>query len=886
MCYFFTMNFEKYTIKAAEAVQTANQLALQQQNSQIDILHLFLSMLQQSDWYIPAILDKIKVSTQTIKSLLIVEISKLPKLQWDYQISISQDLNKTLIQAENIMKEMADSFVTTEHLFLSILKWNNKLTEILKSQNINYDLIFNTIKEMRQGENIQSQDPENTMDALWKYGKDLTKLAEEWKLDPVIWRDDETRRTIQILSRRTKNNPVLIWDPGVWKTAIIELLAQQIIKGDVPDMLKNKKIIEIDMWSLIAGAKYQWEFEERLKAVLKEVEKSNGGIILFIDELHLVVWTWRTQWAMDMGNLLKPALARGQIRVVGATTINEYRQYIEKDAALERRFQPVLVDEPNKDDALTILRWIKKTYETHHGVKISDSAVVASVELSMRYIPDRRLPDKAIDLLDEASASVKMWMTSIPASIIKLEKKISQLEIEKQAISIDSSSTILWKKNQTSSLRLSKIEKELIETKEKYNIQKSEREFDRKLLLEIKEINEHIKQLHHQAEVAEKQADYNKVAEIKYSQIPGLEKKLEEIEAKIQEAKEKWKIIIKDIVEEDDIASIISKRTGIPVSRLVQTEMEKLAKLEDYLWSKVVWQNLAVSSVSKAVRRARAGLKDPNRPIGSFLFLWPTGVGKTELAKQLAIFLFNDEKSIVRLDMSEYQEKHTVSRLIGSPPWYVGHEEGGQLTEAVRRKPYSVVLFDEIEKAHPEVFNTLLQLLDDGRLTDSKWRTVDFKNTVIIMTSNIGSDVIMDKLSNNLSKINHSKDTTLSLERDIMPLLQSFFRPEFLNRLDDIILFNPINIEMLSKIIEIQLDKIIQMIKSEKNIDLQISNKAKNHIAQIWSDPVFGARPLKRAIQNLLLDELAMQIIEWKITDNSTIIVDFDKSKLSFDLRK
>ena len=402
------MNLEQYTTKAIEALQSASQLALGQQNSQIDILHLFLSMLQQSDWYIPAILDKIKVSTQTIKSLLIVEISKLPKLQWDYQISISQDLNKTLIQAENIMKEMADSFVTTEHLFLSILKWNNKLTEILKSQNINYDLIFNTIKEMRQGENIQSQDPENTMDALWKYGKDLTKLAEEWKLDPVIWRDDETRRTIQILSRRTKNNPVLIWDPGVWKTAIIELLAQQIIKGDVPDMLKNKKIIEIDMWSLIAGAKYQWEFEERLKAVLKEVEKSNGGIILFIDELHLVVWTWRTQWAMDMGNLLKPALARGQIRVVGATTINEYRQYIEKDAALERRFQPVLVDEPNKDDALTILRWIKKTYETHHGVKISDSAVVASVELSMRYIPDRRLPDKAIDLLDEASASCKM----------------------------------------------------------------------------------------------------------------------------------------------------------------------------------------------------------------------------------------------------------------------------------------------------------------------------------------------------------------------------------------------------------------------------------------------------------------------------------------------
>ena len=881
------MNLEQYTTKAIEALQSASQLALGQQNSQIDILHLFLSLLDQSDWYVPAILNKIDVPSQTLRSLVVAEISKLPQIQWDYKISVSQDLSKVLLQAESIMKEMEDQYLTTEHLFLAILKWNYPINEILRSQNISYDLVFNAITEMRNWENIQSQNPENTMDALWKYGKDLTKLAEEWKLDPVIWRDDETRRTIQILSRRTKNNPVLIWDPGVWKTAIIELLAQQIIKGDVPDMLKNKKIIEIDMWSLIAGAKYQWEFEERLKAVLKEVEKSNGGIILFIDELHLVVWTWRTQWAMDMGNLLKPALARGQIRVVGATTINEYRQYIEKDAALERRFQPVLVDEPNKDDALTILRWIKKTYETHHGVKISDSAVVASVELSMRYIPDRRLPDKAIDLLDEASASVKMWMTSIPASIIKLEKKISQLEIEKQAISIDSSSTILWKKNQTSSLRLSKIEKELIETKEKYNIQKSEREFDRKLLLEIKEINEHIKQLHHQAEVAEKQADYNKVAEIKYSQIPGLEKKLEEIEAKIQEAKEKWKIIIKDIVEEDDIASIISKRTGIPVSRLVQTEMEKLAKLEDYLWSKVVWQNLAVSSVSKAVRRARAGLKDPNRPIGSFLFLWPTGVGKTELAKQLAIFLFNDEKSMVRLDMSEYQEKHTVSRLIGSPPWYVWHEEGGQLTEAVRRKPYSVVLFDEVEKAHPEVFNTLLQLLDDGRLTDSKWRTVDFKNTVVIMTSNIGSDIIMNKLSDKVSsKSNDLKSSPLDLEKDIMPILQSYFRPEFLNRLDDIILFNPVNSEMLSKILEIQLNNVKNLIKSEKNIDLNISQDTKDHIAKVWLDPVFGARPLKRAIQNILLDELALQIIEGKIKENSVVNVDFDKNKLIFSMWK
>jgi len=883
------MNFEKYTTKAAEAIQSSNQLALQQQNSQIDVFHLFLSMIQQSDWYVPAILSKINISVQFIQSSVISEISKLPKVQWDYQISISSDLNKALLQAENIMKEMWDAFLTTEHLFLAILKWNNKLTEILKLQDISYDLVLKIITEMRKWENIQSQDPENTMDALWKYGKDVTKLAEEWKLDPIIWRDDETRRVVQILSRRTKNNPVLIWDPGVWKTAIIELLAQQIIKGDIPDILKNKKIIEIDMWSLIAWAKYQWEFEERLKAVLKEVEKSDWQIILFIDELHLVVWTWKTQWAMDMWNLLKPALARGQIRVIWATTINEYRQYIEKDAALERRFQPVLVDEPNKEDALAILRWIKKTYETHHGVKISDVAVVACVDLSMRYIPDRRLPDKAIDLLDEASASVKMWMTSMPASIIKLEKKISQLEIEKSALLTESVPLNKGDKGGLKSQqRIQEIEKELSEIKEKYNIRKSERESDRKLLLETKEINEQIKKLQHDSEIAEKQTDYNKAAEIKYSQIPALENKIKEIEEKILESKQEWKIILKDIVEEDDIASIISKWTGIPISKLIQTEMEKLAKLEKYLWAKVVGQQDAVSSVSKAIRRARAGLKDPNRPIWSFLFLGPTWVWKTELAKQLAIFLFNDEKSMVRLDMSEYQEKYTVSRLIGSPPGYIGHDEWWQLTEAVRRKPYSVILFDEVEKAHPEVFNTLLQLLDDWRLTDSKWRTVDFKNTVIIMTSNIGSELIMAKLSSlrETKDISVYKDSKINLEKDIMPILQSYFRPEFLNRLDDIILFNPVNSEMLSKIVEIQLDKIIQMIKSEKNIDLIVSSKAKEYIVKVWLDPVFWARPLKRAIQNILLDELAMQIIEWKISENSTINVDLNKDNLKFLIQK
>ena len=782
------MNFEKYTQKAGEAIQSANNLAVEQKNNQIDIVHLLLAMIKQDDWYIPAILSRLKIDINKIKSILIIELEKLVKLSGEYQISISPNLHKILSEAEKIMSEMWDQYLTTEHLFLAILKWENNIKDLLKNEWISYDLVYNTIKEMRNWETVQSQNPENTMDALWKYGKDITKLAEEWKLDPVIWRDEETRRVVQILSRRTKNNPVLIWDPWVWKTAIIELLAQQIIKWEIPDMLKNKKIIELDMWALIAWAKYQWEFEERLKAVLKEVEKSDWTIILFIDELHLVVWAGKTQWAMDMWNLLKPALARWQIRVIWATTINEYRKYIEKDGALERRFQPVMVDEPDKEDALAILRWIKKTYETHHGVKISDAAVVACVDLSMRYITDRRLPDKAIDLLDEAAASTKMWMTSMPEDIIKLEKKIGQLEIEKQALSIESK-----KKNQE---RISEINKDLAEIKEKYNIKKSERESDRKLLIQTKEINKQIKDLQHEAELLEKQADYNKVAEIKYSKIPELETKLKNIEEQIEKSKQEWKILIKDIVEEEDIAAIIAKWTWIPVSKLIQSEMEKLAKLEEYLSTKVIWQKDAVSAVSNAVRRARAWLKDPNRPIWSFLFLWPTWVWKTELAKQLAIFLFNDEKSMIRLDMSEYQEKHTVARLIWSPPGYIWHDEWWQLTEAVRRKPYSVILFDEVEKAHPEVFNTLLQLLDDWRLTDSKWRTVDFKNTVIIMTSNIWSNIIIDKLSSD-------KKQKIDLEKGIMPLLQSHFRPEFLNRLDDIILFNPVNEDMIQKIVEI-----------------------------------------------------------------------------------
>lgn len=892
------MNFEKYTQKAWEAIQYANEYAVSQKNSQIDLPHLFLAMIEQSDWFVPAILRKLQKDEHKIKTYTLNEIWKLPKVQWEYQIWISSELNRTLIDAEKIMTEMKDSYLTTEHLLLAIMKWKNRIQEILAWENITYDLLFNTILEMRNWENINSQDPENTMDALEKYWKDITTLAQEWKLDPVIWRDEETRRVIQILSRRTKNNPVLIWDPGVWKTAIIELLAQQIIKSEVPDILKNKRIIELDMWSLMAWSKYRWDFEERLKAILKEVEKSDWEIILFIDEIHNVVWAWKAEWSMDMWNMLKPALARWQIRVVWATTINEYRKYIEKDAALERRFQPVMVNEPDKEDSLAILRWIKKTYETHHWVKISDDAIVACVDLSMRYIPDRRLPDKAIDLLDEAAASTKMWMTSVPENIVKLEKKISQLEIEKQALSIENK-----KKNED---RIAEIDKKLADVKEKYTAQKSDWEEDRKMLVQIKEINEKIKQLHHEADLAEKQTDYNKTAEIKYSQIPALEKQLQEIESKIEESKASWKIVIKDMVDEEDIATIISKWTWIPISKLIQTEKDKLANLEEFLWSKVVGQDLAVSAVSRAVRRSRAWLKDPNRPIWSFLFLWPTWVWKTELAKQLAILLFNDEKALIRLDMSEYQEKFTVSRLIWAAPWYVWYEEWWELTEAVRRKPYSVILFDEVEKAHPDVFNTLLQLLDDWRLTDSKWRTVDFKNTIIIMTSNIGSNVIMEKLANNGSTVilsetewneeskKNKKDPSLrsewqtktqpviDLEKDIMPILQTYFRPEFLNRLDDIILFNPINQEMLDKIVDIQLSRVVDHVKQEKNITLKISDEVKNYIAKRWLDPVFWARPLKRAIQNILLDELAMEIIEWRVNNDDTITAELDWEKLKF----
>lgn len=897
------MNFNKFTIKASEAVQLAHDLALQNKNNLIDIPHLLQAMLQQSDWYIPIILKKLSKNPESLKSLNLWIISNLARIEWQYQIWLSQDLNKIFLDAEKIMNKMWDAYLTTEHLFLAILDWSSTTKDLLRWEWITYNQVKKTIEEIRKWETVQSQDPETSLDAIWKFWKDLTKLAEEWKLDPVIWRDDELRRCIQILSRRTKNNPVLIWDPWTWKTAIVELLAQQIIKWEVPDMLRNKKLIEIDMWSLMAWSKYRWDFEERLKAILKEVEKSEWWIILFIDELHNVVGAGKTEWSMDMWNMLKPALARWEIRMIWATTINEYRKYIEKDAALERRFQPVIVNEPNKEDAIAIIRWIKKTYETHHWVKISDSAVVASVDLSMRYISDRRLPDKAIDLIDEASAAVKMWISSMPEDLLKLEKKISRLEIEKYALISEK-----WdKKNEKIENKIKEIEKYLADLNEEYKVSKTQREWDKQLIMKTKDIKEQIKRLDHEAEIAEKQTDYNKVAEIKYSQIPSLQKELDNIEDIIEDAKKQWKLVFKDIVDEEDIAIIISKWTSIPVSRLIQSEAQKLSKLEEHLSTKIIWQSQAISTVSNAIRRARAWLKDINRPIWSFIFLGPTWVGKTELAKQLAIFLFNDEKSLIRIDMSEYMEKHAVAKLIWSPPGYIGYEEWWQLTEAVRRKPYSVILFDEIEKAHPDVFNILLQLLDDGRLTDSKGRTVDFKNTVIIMTSNIASQIIIDKLKSNLdekqekeeiieelkkqikNKKLKSKNTKtdideniISLEKDIMPILQQHFRPEFLNRLDDIIVFNPMSYQMLRNIIDIQINKLSDSIQSEKNIKLKIWNDVKEFIVKKWRDPTFWARPLKRAIQRYLLDELAMEIIEWKVIDWDTININIQNNKITF----
>ncbi len=845
------MDLNQYTIKAAEAIQNAQNIAKQNHNQQITPLHLLISLINQPDGLVPAILQKIDIEPHTLNQSLKTALANQPQITGNGGIYLSPELQQVFNVSQTEAQNLSDEYISTEHLLLALLQ-DKSIAKILATDK---DQILQAIKEIRGSQKVTDQNPESKFQSLEKFTQDLTALARNGKIDPVIGRDEETRRVMQILSRRTKNNPVLVGEPGTGKTAIVEGLAIKIINNDVPETLKNKKLLSLDMGALVAGTKFRGEFEDRLKSVIKEIENSQGQIILFIDELHLIVGTGKTDGAMDAGNLLKPALARGKMHVIGATTLKEYRQYIEKDSALERRFQPIMVVEPSPLDAINILRGIKEKYEVHHGIKIRDEAIVSAVELSQRYLTDRFLPDKAIDLIDEAASSLRIQIDSKPIEIDKLDRKITSLEIEKQALKQE--------KDEKSQKRLKTLEKELSEIKEKSKSLELKWQKEKQIIQQINENSAQIENLKIQAQQAEREYDLEKVAKINYGQIPELEKSTKELQKQLNQIQKQGSFLTEEITE-SDIAHIISRWTGIPAERLLTEESDKLIHMEDKLHKRVIGQDEAVKAVSQAVRRARAGLQDQNRPIGSFIFLGPTGVGKTELAKSLAEFLFNDERALIRIDMSEYMEKHAVSRLVGAPPGYVGYEEGGQLTEAVRRKPYSVILLDEIEKAHPEVFNILLQVLDDGRLTDAKGRTVDFKNTIIVMTSNLASHQIAE-YSGNSKKQQHAVDA----------VLKTAFPPEFLNRLDDIIIFQHLKPSDMSKIVEIQLTEIIHRLEHQ-NIDLKISDKAKKFLTLKGYDQTFGARPLKRLLQNTILDELSMLIIENKLKPGDKVSVDID----------
>ena len=855
------MNVEKMTLRVQQALNDANLTAVKYSHQQIDIIHLFSALLEQEDGLVPNIFTKMGINIKMMKLDVASALERMPKVSGSGSEGagpyITRDIDRVLIAADEIAKEFKDSYISVEHLMLAILDVDKKgsTKEILNKYDVNKKSFMKVLQEVRGSQRVDTQDPEGTYDALAKYGTNLVELAKKHKLDPVIGRDDEIRRTVRILSRRTKNNPVLIGEPGVGKTAIVEGLAERIVRGDVPEGLKDKIIFSLDMGSLIAGAKYRGEFEERLKAVLKEVQNSEGRIILFIDEIHTIVGAGKTDGAMDAGNLIKPLLARGELHCIGATTFDEYRQYIEKDKALERRFQPVIVDEPSVEDAISILRGLKERFEIHHGVRIHDSALVAAAKLSDRYISDRYLPDKAIDLIDEAGAMIRTEIDSLPSELDVVRRKLMQLEIEKEALTKE--------KDEGSKKKLEALEKEYAELKGKNDEMTAKFEREKGAIDKLKELKSRLDDARGNLEQAQRNYDYNKAAEIQYSEIPSLEEAIKQMEVEVKENYEG--ALLKEEVTEEEVSQILSKWTGIPVSNLLEGEREKLLRLEDEMEKRVIGQSEAVTAVTSAILRARAGLKDINRPIGSFIFLGPTGVGKTELAKTLARNLFDSEENIIRIDMSEYMEKHTVSRLVGAPPGYVGYEEGGQLTEAVRRKPYSVILFDEIEKAHEDVFNIFLQILDDGRLTDNKGKTVDFKNTIIIMTSNIGSNYLLENTS--------EESIDPSIRASVMDELKMRFKPEFLNRVDDIIMFKPLSESGITKIIDIFVGEVANRLK-DRNITLEVTPAAKHILAVEGYDPVYGARPLKRFIQNTLENKLARQIIAGDVHYGSRVVVD------------
>ena len=860
------MNIQKFTQKSVEAIQNAQSLAVENQNAQVEQQHILLALVNQEDSLIKELLKKIGVS-ENFEIELNKQVEAMPKMtggaRQSGSIYVSQDVDIALNNAESIAKEMKDEYVSVEHIMLAILNnANSKLKDLFRTYNINKNSFLKALSSVRGNTRVTTDNPETTYNALKKYGQDLVELARKQKLDPVIGRDSEIRNVIRILSRKTKNNPCLIGEPGVGKTAIAEGLALRILRGDVPEGLKDCTIFSLDMGALVAGAKYRGEFEERLKAVLQEVKKSEGKIILFIDEIHTIVGAGKTDGAMDAGNILKPMLARGELHCIGATTLNEYRQYIEKDPALERRFQPVMVDEPTVEDTISILRGLKERYEIYHGVKISDNSLIAAATLSHRYISDRFLPDKAIDLIDEACAMIKTEMESMPTELDEVSRKIMQLEIEETALSKE--------KDEISKERLANIQKEKAELKTKFDSMKAKWENEKQAIGKVQKLREEIDQVNSQIEKAERDYELNKAAELKYGKLPELQKQLKEEEELAEKNKETG--LLRNKVTEDEITKIISKWTGIPVAKLMEGEREKILHLPDILHKRVIGQDEAVEKVSEAIMRSRAGIGDPKRPIGSFLFLGPTGVGKTELAKALAESLFDDEHNIVRIDMSEYMEKYSVSRLIGAPPGYVGYEEGGQLTEAVRRKPYSVVLFDEIEKAHPDVFNILLQVLDDGRITDSQGRTVDFKNTIIILTSNLGSNYILEGITEN-------GEITEEAKEQVNNLLKQSFRPEFLNRLDEIVFYKPLQKKEISKILDLLIVDLEKRLE-DKHIKLEVSNSAKEYLIDNGYDEVYGARPLKRFVQKKLETLIAKEILTEKILPNTTVLVDLKENEL------